>query len=505
MNANVYGLFHRRFSLHSAAACFETADGAILTYGELDRLSGQFAAYLQAAGAGTGDRVAVQVDKSIAAVALYLGVLRLGAVFVPLNTAYTPHEVEFFLKDARPLLFFCQPSMHAALESIAKDAGAARCIALSDRADDALVSAIGDLSPVNGTATVDEGDLAVILYTSGTTGRSKGAMLSHGNLASNALALNELWGFSPGDVLLHALPIFHIHGLFIALHTAFLSASKIVFLPKFDPAEIRRRLKGATVMMGVPTFYTRLLDDPAFSAADCATMRLFICGSAPLSARDSIRFKERTGCEILERYGMTEAGMIASNPLLGARVPGSGGFALPGVSVRVCDGEGKELPRGESGVIEVRGPNVFSGYRGLAERTAEEFRRDGFFITGDVGEMDADGRLRIVGRVKDLIISGGYNIYPREIEGVLDEIPGVAESAVIGAPHKDLGEGVVAILVAECDPLPDGVIQRALDERLARFKHPRRLIWEASLPRNAMGKVQKAALRKKYATAYERP
>jgi malonyl-CoA/methylmalonyl-CoA synthetase len=328
-------------------------------------------------------------------------------------------------------------------------------------------------------------------------------MLSHGNLASNALALNALWGFSPSDVLLHALPIFHIHGLFVALHTAFLSASRILFLPKFETGEVRRRLGEATVMMGVPTFYTRFLDDPGFNAADVAHMRLFICGSAPLSARDWMRFKERTGHEILERYGMTEAGMIASNPLAGARVPGSVGFALPGVSVRVADATGKELPRGSEGVIEVKGPNVFGGYWRLPEKTAEEFRSDRFFITGDVGTMDEEGRLRIVGRAKDLIISGGYNIYPREIEAVLDDIPGILESAVIGAPHREMGEGVVAVLVAETAPLAPEIVQRALDEKLAKFKHPRRIFWEEALPRNAMGKVRKDALREKFAKAYE--
>jgi malonyl-CoA/methylmalonyl-CoA synthetase len=328
-------------------------------------------------------------------------------------------------------------------------------------------------------------------------------MLTHENLSSNALALNSLWGFTPGDVLLHALPIFHIHGLFVALHTAFLSTAKIIFLPKFDPFEVRRVLPRASVMMGVPTFYTRLLDEPDFGAADCRSVRLFVCGSAPLTARDWTRFKERTGHEILERYGMSEAGMIASNPLRGARLPGTVGFVLPGVSARIADSAGEEAPRGREGVIEVKGPNVFKGYWRLPEKTAEEFRADGYFITGDVGTMDAEGRLAIVGRARDLIISGGYNIYPKEIEGVLDGIPGVAEAAVIGAPHKDLGEGVVAILVAADKPLADADIQRVLDARLARFKHPRRFIWRADLPRNAMGKVQKAMLRAAYAKAFE--
>jgi malonyl-CoA/methylmalonyl-CoA synthetase len=497
---NVYSLFRSRFERRLDRACLALPSRAGWTYGDLDLWSGRFAGYMARAGVQAGDRVAAQVEKSLAGVALYLGALRLGAVFTPLNTAYTPHEVAFFLEDGAPRLFFCTPSAAASLEGVAAKAGA-RLIALGDSDDDALLAEIAAIEPLPPTARA-ENDLAVILYTSGTTGRSKGAMLTHGNLASNALALNRLWGFSGEDVLLHALPIFHIHGLFVALHTALLSAATILFLPRFDPGDVRRLLPGATVMMGVPTFYTRLLDDPDFGAADCSSIRLFVCGSAPLSARDWTRFRERTGHEILERYGMTEAGMIASNPLDGARIAGSVGFALPGVEARVCDGEGRELPRGETGVIEVRGPNVFKGYWGLPEKTAEEFRPDGFFITGDVGTMDENGRLRIVGRSKDLIISGGYNIYPKEIESVLDDIPGIAESAVIGAPHKDLGEGVVAVLVAAGGvPLAD--IQAALDRHLARFKHPRRFFFEPSLPRNAMGKVEKAALRAKYAGAYD--
>lgn len=497
---NVCSLFRSGFAERLDRVALELPGGPPWTYGDLDLWSGRFAAFLARSGVAAGDRIAAQIDKSLAGVALYLGALRLGAVFTPLNTAYTPHEIEFFLKDCEPRLFFCRPSAHEALAPVAAGSGA-RLIALGDRADDPRLAEIAALAPMEPVAREDD-DLAVILYTSGTTGRSKGAMLSHGNLASNARTLNEIWGFTPDDVLLHALPIFHIHGLFVALHTAFLSGSKILFLPKFDPAEIRRRLAGATVMMGVPTFYTRLLDDPAFGAADCASMRLFICGSAPLTARDWMRFKERTGHEILERYGMSEAGMIASNPLHGARIAGTVGFPLPGVCARVADSEGRELPRGQTGVIEVKGPNVFKGYWGMPEKTAEEFRADGFFVTGDVGTMDEEGRLRIVGRAKDLIISGGYNIYPKEIESVLDDIPGIAESAVIGAPHADLGEGVVAVLVARAGEVPLADIQRVLDARLAKFKHPRRFFWIDALPRNAMGKVEKAALRAKHAGVF---
>jgi malonyl-CoA/methylmalonyl-CoA synthetase len=480
----------------------EPADGRPWTYGDLDRHAAQFAAFLNSRGAREGDRIAAQIDKSPAGVALYLGALRAGLVFTPLNTAYTSHEIDFFLKDAAPRLFFCRPQSREALEGVAREAGA-DLVALGAADDDPLFAEVNARAPASQIAALETDDLAVILYTSGTTGRSKGAMISHGNLASNATTLNALWGFREDDVLLHALPIFHIHGLFVALHTAFLSTAKIIFLPAFDPGEVVRRLGDATIMMGVPTFYSRLLDQPEFGAGNCRNMRLFISGSAPLTTRDSDRFLERTGCRILERYGMSEAGMIASNPLDGERVPGSVGFALPGVSLRIADSKGRECSRGETGVIEVKGPNVFKGYWRMPAKTAEDFGVDGWFVTGDVGTMDDEGRLRIVGRAKDLIISGGYNIYPKEIEGVLDEIPGVLESAVIGAPHEDLGEGVVAVLVPERDPVDALVIQRALDERLARFKHPRRIFWEKSLPRNAMGKVQKAALREKYKNAYD--
>lgn len=471
----------------------ESGWGGGWTFADLGQRADGFAGLLAAKGVGRGERIVVQVEKSPAAVALYLGALKLGAVFTPLNTAYTPNEVAGFIADAEPKLFVTRPG--------APSAAGVETLHLGADADDPIYAAIDAAAPT-ATAVLATDDLAAILYTSGTTGRSKGAMLSHGNLASNMKALVDIWGMSDNDVLLHALPIFHVHGLFVALHSALYSGAKTIFLPAFDAADMRKRLNGATMMMGVPTFYTRLLDDPSFSADDCKTMRLFISGSAPLAARDFERFVERTGYQILERYGMTETGMIASNPLEGVRVAGSVGFALPGVRVRVADESGREVPRGEAGVIEVKGPNVFNGYWRMPEKTAEEFRRNGWFVTGDVGEMDGEGRLRIVGRAKDLIISGGYNIYPREIEAVLDAVPGVKESAVVGAPHKDLGEGVVAVLVAQSAPVDEVALKSSLDANLARFKHPRRFFWIDALPRNAMGKVQKAALRERFKAAY---
>ncbi|MBI1365159.1 MAG: AMP-binding protein [Alphaproteobacteria bacterium] len=499
---NLYEIFRERWRARADAPAFAPPGRPVVTYGALDELAARIAAVLIDAGLEPGERVLAQVDKSVEAVALYLGALRAGGVFTPLNTAYTANEVAFFLKDARPRAFFCRPGTKDALAGAAAQAGASLVEAFSSEPENAFRRRVAGTAPLGGVAARDASDLASILYTSGTTGRSKGAMLSHGALAANARALCEVWGLRESDVLLHALPVFHIHGLFVALHTAFLNASKVIFLDRFDPAELRRHLGEATILMGVPTFYTRLLDD-GLTREECAHMRLFISGSAPLTEEASNAFEARTGFRILERYGMSEAGIIASNPLEGERIPGSVGYALPGVEIRIADDSGKALPRGQAGSVEIRGASLFSGYWGLPEKTAEEMRPDGFFITGDVGTMAQDGRLRLVGRAKDLIISGGYNIYPKEIEAVLDAVPGVRESAVIGAPHADLGEGVVAVLVAERAPVDEAALKSALDATLARFKHPRRFYWEKELPRNAMGKVQKAQLREKYKGAYK--
>ena len=484
--------------------CITLPGGGSWTYGELDHLAGQFSAWLMAAGVVPGDRVVAQVGKSVGAVGLYLGVLRTGAVFVPLNTAYTTSELEFFLRDAQPRVYVGSAGADSATMPVAHSAGVDTALQLGTTPDEHLWQEVLELESSSYIAERGSDDLAAIVYTSGTTGRSKGAMITHKGLTSNALSLLEIWGFEEGEGLLHALPIFHIHGLFVALHTAFLNASRIIFLDHFSTDQVREYLPQATVFMGVPTFYTRLMAEEIFGVEECANIRLFISGSAPLTENASEEWTRRTGHRILERYGMTEAGMITSNPLDGERVPGTVGYALPDVEVRVCDGDGKELPRGDTGVIEVRGPNLFAGYWHLPDKTAEEVRASGFFITGDLGIMEPDGRLRIVGRAKDLIISGGYNIYPKEIESVLDDIDGITESAVVGVPHDDVGEGVVAVMVADGPALLADTIQEELDLHLARFKHPRQFYWVDELPRNTMGKVQKNLLRETYRDAYSK-
>ena len=511
-NQNLYAAFQAVWlddlDTAKSAPALRLPDGQCVSYARLDLQAGHYAAALDACGVGAGDRVVVQVDKSVDAVCLYLGCLRAGAVFVPLNTAYTAAEVDYFLNDSTPALFVCRASDYADRQAGAQAAGARAVRSLGstangDASDHDLASLAAACAPAAVIAQRSATDLAAICYTSGTTGRSKGAMLTHGNLSSNARTLLHLWGFQPGDVLLHMLPVFHVHGLFVALNTSFLNRSEILFEAAFDAERAMALLARSTVMMGVPTYYSRLLALDGFGPQACAHMRLFISGSAPLTAQVHSEFEARTGQRILERYGMTETGMITSNPLDGERVAGTVGFALPGVEIRVANEDGSLARTGEIGTVEVRGPNVFAGYWQMPEKTAQEFRADGFFITGDLGSLDAEGRLTLVGRGKDLIISGGYNIYPKEIESVLDDLAGVAESAVIGVPHADFGEGVVAVLVADAHgPTPQPAMQAALDATLARFKHPRRFFWVDSLPRNAMGKVQKAALREAYASAY---
>jgi malonyl-CoA/methylmalonyl-CoA synthetase len=500
MQDNFYALLRTRFERRFDRPCLITGSRD-WTYGEIDSLSAGFALALKDAGVTTGDPVVVQVEKSPNAVALYLACLSAGAVFVPLNTAYTPAEVRYFLSDAAPRLFVCRPEDAAAHADAARDAGAV-ILTLDAKGAGTLAARPRSEQATGSVATRGADDVAVILYTSGTTGRSKGAMLTHRNLASNALTLHDYWGWRADDVLLHALPIFHIHGLFVALHTAMLGASPMLFLPKFDVMAVRAALPRATVMMGVPTFYTRLISEPDFGKDECAHMRLFISGSAPLTAASHRAFQERTGHAILERYGMSEAGMIASNPLNGERVAGTVGYPLPGISVRVRDEAGRTV-RDAVGMVEVKGPNVFKGYWRMPEKTAEEFTEDGFFITGDLGIQAPDGRLAIVGRGKDLIISGGYNIYPKEIEAVLDEIDGVVESAVIGVPHPDFGEAVVAVLTTAGEAAVDeALVRAALEEQLARFKHPKKIVAVRELPRNTMGKVQKNMLRETYKDAF---
>lgn len=501
------GSYYRAYSAKRPAddRVFLEADGGeTLTYGDLDRRSGRYAGALAALGVGKGDRVAVQVEKSVEALLLYFGCLRAGAVYLPLNTAYTPAEVGYFLGDAEPALFVCDPARREALATAAREARVAHLETLdaagAGSITDKAATAPGDFAAP--TMTAD--DLAAILYTSGTTGRSKGAMLTHGNLVSNAEALVETWGFSSADVLIHALPIYHTHGLFVAVGTALFAGASMLFQPRFDADAVMALLPRATTMMGVPTFYTRLLARPDFTRERAAHMRLFVSGSAPLSAETHRAFSERTGHAILERYGMTETGMNTSNPLDGERRPGTVGFPLPGVELRIADpATGRPLPKGEVGVIEVRGPNVFKGYWRNPEKTREEFRDDGFFVTGDLAYLDPDGYVTISGRAKDLIISGGFNVYPAEVEAALDAVPGVAESAVIGLPHPDFGEGVTGVVALRDGAAPDeAAIRKALAGVLAAFKVPKRIIFVDALPRNTMGKIQKNALRDANAGLY---
>ena len=475
--------------------------GPALSYREVFAAAARFAHVLVRHGAKPGDRVAVQVEKSPAALILYLACLRAGFVYLPLNTGYTPAELAYFVQDAEPCLFVCSDRNR---EKIAACLPAMTFLTISDDGQDgSLIREAAGAPDVFADAETGMGDLASILYTSGTTGRSKGAMLTHGNLCSNADSLRQAWEFSRDDVLLHALPIFHIHGLFVATNVSLLAGASILLLPKFEPDAVFQALPHATVMMGVPTFYTRLLKDGRLAADSTRSMRLFISGSAPLLPETHNAWRERTGHAILERYGMTETNMNTSNPYEGARIPGSVGLPLPGVEIRIADDEGCPVPQGEIGMIEVRGPNVFKGYWKMPEKTATEFRRDGFFITGDLGTIGADGYLRIVGRGKDLIITGGLNVYPREIESLLDDLPGVEESAVVGLPHDDFGEGVTAFLVLKPGVrLTQEDVAGGLGDRLARFKLPKRVLFVEQLPRNGMGKVQKSALREEHAGLY---
>ncbi len=499
MNDNLYSLLARRFAGSPDAVCLELEDGTRYRYADLEAETARYANLLVSLGLERGDRVAAQVDKSAQTVFLYLGCLRAGCVYLPLNTAYREAEIEYFLGDAQPKLAVMRPESKAWFEPVARRCGVAQLLELDAGGRGTLPQAVGRQPAAFETVACRGDDLASIIYTSGTTGRSKGAMLTHRNLTSNALTLHAYWGFRPGDVLLHALPLFHVHGLFVALHTALLNASRIIFLPRFDAKQVLRLLPQATVLMGVPTYYTRLLAEPGFTRELCAHMRLFVSGSAPLLAETFQAFVERTGHTILERYGMTETGMNTSNPYQGERRAGTVGFALPEIEVRVADDADQPLPAGEIGNIQVRGPNVMPGYWRLPEKTREEFTAGGFFRTGDVGRFDTDGYLSIVGRSKDLVISGGYNVYPKEIEMLLDEFPGVEESAVIGVPHPDFGEAVAAVIVQRKGAqLSEEQVIAYVKGKLADFKVPKRVVFVAELPRNAMGKVQKNVLRETY-------
>ena len=473
--------------------------GDTLSYTEFLAMAAQQANALAEAGLKPGDRMAVQVSKSPEALALYAACVQAGVVFLPLNTGYTGEELRYFVENSGAKLLICDPSREEALTAMANTLGAG-VLTLDENGQGSLMDAARDQAETFDPVPREPYDLAAFLYTSGTTGRSKGAMLTHDNLLANSLTLAEYWRFTGDDVLLHALPIFHTHGLFVAVNITLIAGGSMIFLPGFQIDTVLEQLPKATSMMGVPTFYTRLLDDPRFNRDIAAHMRLFVSGSAPLLADTHTKFEARTGHRILERYGMTETNMNTSNPYDGARKPGTVGLPLPGVEVKVTDpASGETLPHGETGLIEVRGPNVFKGYWQMPEKTAAELRENGFFITGDLGRFDEDGYLQIVGRDKDLIISGGYNIYPKEIELVLDDQPGVLESAVIGVPHADFGETPLALIVPEPGASPDiDAIESAVREALARFKHPRAIRTIDALPRNTMGKVQKAQLREHY-------
>ncbi len=491
-------LYDALFGRHAESdkTCLIQADGSHLSYAGFLEMAARYANCFNAQGLKPGDRVAVQVPKSAEALAVYAACVRAGLVLLPLNTAYTADELDYFAGNAEPGLMLCAPEAEGALTPVAQKHGA-RLLTLDGHGGGSFIAAAADQSSEFETVSREPDDLAALLYTSGTTGRSKGAMLSHANLLSNAEVLKVSWGFTEEDVLLHALPIFHTHGLFVASNITFLAGGAMIFLPAFKTEAMVENLPKATSMMGVPTFYTRLLDSSDFTADLVSHMRLFVSGSAPLLAETHTAFEERTGHHILERYGMTETNMITSNPLEGDRRAGTVGFPLDGVQARVVDPDsGAPVQTGDVGMVEVKGPNVFQGYWKMPDKTAEEFRADGFFITGDMGRIDEDGYLSIVGRSKDLIISGGFNIYPKEVELLLDDQEGVLESAVIGAPHPDFGEGVVGVLV----PVPgaqldaDAILAK-IKPKIARFKQPKALFILDELPRNAMGKVQKAALR----------
>ncbi|ETR77954.1 malonyl-CoA synthase [Afipia sp. P52-10] len=502
MNAN---LFSRLFdSLKEAGKlAIETPDGRHVSYGDLIAQSGRMANYLVARGVKVGDRVAVQAEKSVPALVLYLATVRAGAVYLPLNTAYTLNELDYFITDAEPSLVVCDPSKADGIAAIA-----ARVKAKVDTLDPAGKGSLTDGAAKEKAefVTVDrkDDDLAAILYTSGTTGRSKGAMLTHDNLASNSLTLVDYWRFTDKDVLIHALPIYHTHGLFVASNVTLFARASMIFREKFDAADVLSLMPRATALMGVPTFYVRLLQQKGLTREATRSMRVFISGSAPLLADTHREWSARTGHGILERYGMTETNMNTSNPYDGDRVPGAVGFPLPGVSVRITDPEtGKELGREAIGMIEVKGPNVFKGYWRMPEKTKSEFRDDGFFITGDLGKIDERGYVHILGRGKDLVISGGFNVYPKEVESEIDAMPGVVESAVIGVPHADFGEGVTAVVVKDKGAaIDEAMVMQALEGRLAKFKMPKKVVFVDDLPRNTMGKVQKNVLRDTYAKIY---
>lgn len=501
-NDNLFTALRAAFPSDLDAIAIETDNGLNYSWRDLERATAMMANLLKSLALPEGSRIAVQVEKSVEAVMLYLATLRAGYVFLPLNTAYQSAEIEYFIGNAEPAVVVCSPKNFGWVSQLAFKAGTQHVFTLDDNRTGTLLERAAHCSDRHTPVPRQADDLAAILYTSGTTGRSKGAMLTHGNLLSNARVLQNYWGWRPGDVLIHALPIFHVHGLFVALHGALLNGSKIIWMAKFDPRKVIEKLPEATVFMGVPTLYVRMLAEPTLTREAVRNMRLFVAGSAPLLLETFQAWQQRTGHTILERYGMSETIMLTSNPYdaaLGERRGGTVGFPLPGVSLRVAGDDGQPLPVGEIGGIQVKGPNVFKGYWRMPEKTREEFTADGYFKTGDVGKYDERGYVTIVGRSKDLIISGGYNVYPAEIEGYINELPGVAESALVGVPHPDFGEVGVAVVVRKPGAaLEPEQIVTTLKSRLANFKIPKKCYVVDDLPRNTMGKVQKNLLRDQY-------
>lgn len=507
MNHNLFDTFAAKMQARATANFIATPEGDEYSYADALAMTERLAGALKALGVNPGDRVAVQVDKSPEAILLYLATLRVGGVYLPLNTGYTADEIGYFLGDAEPALFVCQPAAIASAKAVADKTGCPRVETLGVKADGSLMDAVAKAEAYTSIEQREDDDLAAILYTSGTTGRSKGAMLTHKNLGSNCESLAQAWRFTEKDRLIHALPIFHTHGLFVACNVILMSGASLYFMSKFDVDTIIAAMPEGTSLMGVPTFYTRLLQDDRLTPELTANMRLFTSGSAPLTAETHQQFEQRTGHAILERYGMTETNMNTSNPYDGDRIAGTVGMPLPGVEVRITNPETdthEALPQGDIGMLEVRGPNVFKGYWRMPEKTKAELLDDGFFVTGDLALIDERGYVQIVGRDKDLVISGGFNVYPKEVEQVIDEMPEVMESAVIGVSHPDFGEGVTAVVVLlPGKKLEEAEVIKALSSHLAKYKQPKRVFFVEELPRNTMGKVQKKQLRDEYKDIYQ--
>ena len=504
-NENLFAALRAAFPADLNATAVETDNGLNYSWQDIERATAMMANLLVSLKLPAGSRIAAQVEKSVEAMLLYLATLRAGYVFLPLNTAYQSAEIEYFIGNAEPAVVVCSKKNFGWVSKIAFKAGTQNVFTLDDDRTGSLLERAAHCSDKHTVAVSQADDLAAILYTSGTTGRSKGAMLTHGNMLSNALVLKDYWGWKPGDVLIHALPIFHVHGLFVALHGALINGSKMIWCAKFDPRFVVSKMLEATVFMGVPTLYVRLLNEPGLDKNAVRNMRLFVAGSAPLLIETFNQWQQKTGHTILERYGMSETAMLTSNPYKGDRRGGTVGFALPGVDLRVQGDDGKALGTNEIGGIQVKGPNVFKGYWRMPEKTKEEFAADGFFKTGDVGKIDERGYITIVGRSKDLIISGGYNVYPAEIEGYINDLPGVAESALVGVPHPDFGEvGVAVVIVKAGATLQAEAIVASLKSKLANFKIPKQCFVVNELPRNTMGKVQKNLLRDQYKALFKK-